>query len=190
MSGPGCPAFRAVAETEHLPTAAKRLHLTPAALSRSVRLLEDALGRPLFHRVGRGIKLSTAGRHLADAVRGAMRLVDDGIEEVLDERLRGPLLVSAPLALHPVVLETARGLSAVHPEITLTLNSCASPEADLWAGRVDVALSPISHHKMPNCCGTWSSSSRPSCSHGAQHRRASSSTRRTAASQRRHLSVR
>lgn len=135
------PAFRAVAETEHLPTAAKRLHLTPAALSRSVRLLEDTLGRPLFHRVGRGIKLSTAGRQLAGAVRGAMRLVDDGIEEVLDERLRGPLLICAPPALHPVVLEAARGLEAVHPEITLTLNTRAAPEADLWAGRVDVALS-------------------------------------------------
>ena len=36
------PAFRAVAETEHLPTASDLLHVTPSALSRTIRLLEQA----------------------------------------------------------------------------------------------------------------------------------------------------
>ena len=47
------PAFRTVAETEHLPTAARMLELSPSALSRSVKQLEDSLGRPLFTREGR-----------------------------------------------------------------------------------------------------------------------------------------
>ena len=37
------PAFRAVAETEHLPTASEMLGLTPSALSRAIKQLEDEL---------------------------------------------------------------------------------------------------------------------------------------------------
>ncbi len=44
------PAFRAVAETEHLPTAAEALFVSPSALSRAIRLLEKDVGQPLFRR--------------------------------------------------------------------------------------------------------------------------------------------
>ena len=37
------PGFRAVAETQHLPTASKQLHVGASALSRTIRLLEEAL---------------------------------------------------------------------------------------------------------------------------------------------------
>ena len=46
------PAFRAVAESEHLPTASKEANLSASALSRAVKLLEDDLGVSLFVREG------------------------------------------------------------------------------------------------------------------------------------------
>jgi len=54
--------FVAVAEREHLTKAASALHLTPSAASSAVRALEDRYGVPLFHRVGRGIETTEAGR--------------------------------------------------------------------------------------------------------------------------------
>ena len=36
------PAFRAVAEAEHLPTAAHELGIVPSSLSRTVKQIEDA----------------------------------------------------------------------------------------------------------------------------------------------------
>ena len=54
--------FVAVAEREHLTRAASALHLTPSAVSSAVRALEDRYGAPLFHRVGRGIEITEAGR--------------------------------------------------------------------------------------------------------------------------------
>lgn len=54
--------FVAVAEREHLTKAASALHLTPSAVSSAVRALEDRYGAPLFHRVGRRIEMTEAGR--------------------------------------------------------------------------------------------------------------------------------
>ncbi|MHC4078781.1 MAG: helix-turn-helix domain-containing protein, partial [Planctomycetota bacterium] len=55
------PAFRAVGETQHLPTASRALSVTAPALSRAVRLLERDVGQPLFRRIGRRIELNEAG---------------------------------------------------------------------------------------------------------------------------------
>ena len=62
------PAFRAVAESQHLPTASKILNVTPGALSRSIRQLEDAVGHELFSRVGRNLVLNTDGARLLVAI--------------------------------------------------------------------------------------------------------------------------
>ena len=67
------PAFRVTAETAHLPTASEALHISPSALSRTIRLLEEDVGQPLFDRVGRNIALNAAGQRLLAAVRDAMR---------------------------------------------------------------------------------------------------------------------
>jgi DNA-binding transcriptional LysR family regulator len=136
------PAFRAVAETEHLPTAAERLHVTPSALSRSVRLLEDELGQPLFHRVGRNLKLSDAGHAFLGAVRDAMRLVDDGMGLVQGRRLAGALHVSSPDAVLPAVADVALALRAQHEELVVHVHQVPASQAHarLLSGALDVAL--------------------------------------------------
>src|SRR4051812_21868181 len=54
--------FLAVAEREHVTRAAEALNLTQSAVSAAVRALEERHGIALFHRVGRRIELSEAGR--------------------------------------------------------------------------------------------------------------------------------
>lgn len=54
--------FWAVAREGHLTRAAGRLHVSPSALSTQIRLLEEALGQPLFERQARSLKLTEAGR--------------------------------------------------------------------------------------------------------------------------------
>jgi DNA-binding transcriptional LysR family regulator len=54
--------FVEVAERQHLTQAAAALHLTPSAVSASIRVLEERYGTPLFDRVGRRIETSEAGR--------------------------------------------------------------------------------------------------------------------------------
>jgi DNA-binding transcriptional LysR family regulator len=63
--------FRAVAESEHLPSAARSLNVSVSAVSRSLSLLEARLGRRLFIREMRKLTLNDAGRNLLLAVRRA-----------------------------------------------------------------------------------------------------------------------
>jgi DNA-binding transcriptional LysR family regulator len=76
---PWIPTFRAVAEREHLSQAARALGVSPSAVSRTIGLLEQEVGQPLFARVGRRVELNAAGRHLLLAVRSATREVEEAL---------------------------------------------------------------------------------------------------------------
>jgi len=74
------PAFRTAAESEHLQGAADLLGVSPPALSRTIRLLEDTMGAPLFRRnQGKRLELTEFGARLARTTRECMRRLDDVI---------------------------------------------------------------------------------------------------------------
>jgi LysR family glycine cleavage system transcriptional activator len=58
-------AFEAAARSESFTLAAQELFVTHAAISRHMRDLEDWMGVQLFHRTGRGVKLTDAGARYA-----------------------------------------------------------------------------------------------------------------------------
>jgi LysR family transcriptional regulator, glycine cleavage system transcriptional activator len=58
----GIKAFEAAARTGSFANAAEELHVTPAAVSRMVQLLEARLGVPLFERKANRLAPTTAGR--------------------------------------------------------------------------------------------------------------------------------
>ena len=80
MSGPQLETrqlryFLAVAEHGTLTKAADHLHIAQPSLSQAIARMEQQLGLPLFHRVGRRIVLSEAGRELLEPCRRALRTV-------------------------------------------------------------------------------------------------------------------
>ena len=89
--------FLAVAEREHVTRAAEALNLTQSAVSAAVRALEARHGITLFHRVGRHIELSEAGRMFraeAEAVLARARAAELVLSE-LGGVARGTLAVQA-----------------------------------------------------------------------------------------------
>lgn len=137
------PAFRAVAETEHLPSAAAKLRVGASALSRAVRLLEEGLGVRLFEREGRSLKLNPAGVTLLTALRRSMRDLDDAIDSTAGRTFVGPLRLSATSDLTILHLEPAlRRLVATYPDLLpkLTLVSQREVAEQLLNGSLDVAL--------------------------------------------------
>ncbi|MBI2848887.1 MAG: LysR family transcriptional regulator [Chloroflexi bacterium] len=87
--------FLAVAEAASYSGAAKQLHLTQPAVSQQVKAVEKQFGKKLFHRSGRKIELTEAGRNLLPAAKQLIDLarwtenyfVNIGKQNPLSERL-------------------------------------------------------------------------------------------------------
>ncbi len=75
-------AFVTVAETRSVTLAAKALHLTPPAVTKSVRELEVELGTELFRRTAGGMLLTTVGEAFQFHAKKALTEVERGREEV------------------------------------------------------------------------------------------------------------
>lgn len=76
--------FVAVAEREHLTKAAAAINLTPSAVSASIRSLEQHYGVELFHRIGRRIELTDAGRIFLEEARKLLAR-SQSVELILSE---------------------------------------------------------------------------------------------------------
>ncbi|MFK7985436.1 MAG: LysR family transcriptional regulator [Sandaracinaceae bacterium] len=137
------PDFRAVAETEHLPSASKALHVSASSLSRTIRLLEEDVGQPLFDRIGRGLVLNAAGRELLGAVRNAMRGVDEALSRIGPGQFVGEVTISVAGPFAPVFVLPALGpLRDAHPELCPRIVSVADDRVSLalTRGELDVAI--------------------------------------------------
>jgi DNA-binding transcriptional LysR family regulator len=76
--------FVAVADKQHLTKAASELNLSVSAVSAAIKALETGHGVSLFHRVGRGIELTPAGRRFLGEAKETLARARIA-ERVLDE---------------------------------------------------------------------------------------------------------
>jgi DNA-binding transcriptional LysR family regulator len=83
----GYRSFLAVAEAGSIRAAARELNIVSSAVNRQILMLEEDLGIRLFDRVGRGLRLSEAGRLLLLQVRDTVDRHDDVVAEL--DTLRG-----------------------------------------------------------------------------------------------------
>jgi DNA-binding transcriptional LysR family regulator len=135
-------SFVRSAQSGSFSSAARRLALTPAAVSRNVAQLERNLGVRLFQRSTRGIVLSEAGERLFQSVRGGLDSIQSAIGDVVAHagQPAGTLELSAApgfakvhlLPLMPAFLER-------HPGVTLDWYLDNRP-VDLIAGGFDAAI--------------------------------------------------
>ena len=92
-------SFVRSAETGGFSQAARRLSLTPAAVSRNVAILERNLGVRLFQRSTRKLTLTEAGERFLQAIRGNLDELQASIASVATDRgeVAGVLKVSLSL---------------------------------------------------------------------------------------------
>lgn len=138
-------ALRAVDRHGSVVAAAAALGFTPSAVSQQVKRLERQTGVALLERVGRGVLLTGAGRHLVD--EGAQLLADlERIEAGLHQQagvVAGRLrLTSFSTATRGLVAPAVRDLQAAHPDLALSLTEREPWDTvDLVAtGRTDVGV--------------------------------------------------
>ncbi|MBT6488709.1 MAG: LysR family transcriptional regulator [Deltaproteobacteria bacterium] len=137
------PVFRVVAATEHLPTAAKILHITPPAISRTIKLLEEELGQPLFRRTGRQLVLNAAGRRLQASLTDAVESLETSLKNLSADPLAGPVRIATIGVLTDyVALPALLSLKETHSllEPNLLLRSPQDAHDGLVRGLLDVAF--------------------------------------------------
>jgi DNA-binding transcriptional LysR family regulator len=98
--------FLTVVEDGSVTRAAERLRVAQPSLSQALRAFETELGAELFHRVGRGLRLSAAGEALVGPARQTLRAMDEAraaISGVLDlETGTVEIAALATLAVDPM----------------------------------------------------------------------------------------
>lgn len=118
--------FSAVARLGSLVEASRELHLTPSALSHSLKALEGAVGCRLFDRAGKRMLLNQAGEHLLAGIEEPLAALDALAESLKNlgqwgqSRLRLGAAVSSCRHIVPAVI---RELKKSFPKLILQIES-------------------------------------------------------------------
>jgi DNA-binding transcriptional LysR family regulator len=148
-------AMVALADALHFGRAAERLHVSQPALSKRIRKLEGHIGGPLLLRRYRDVRLTEAGRVLAEHGRGLLREAEATL--ALSQRaargeagrLRVGFGIASILGLLPPVLLRFR---RAHPAVDLQLRDMSTPDQiqALAARDIDVGFvrMPVSDDRL------------------------------------------
>lgn len=136
-------AFEASARHQSFSGAAAELHVTPAAVGQLVRMLEEWLGAPLFHR-------GTSGRARLTATEAAERALPElragfdrlalGLERLKESSASGLLTVTvSPAFAAKWLLPRIDRFQAAWPDTDVRLDTSLKP-VDFVAQRVDIGV--------------------------------------------------
>lgn len=103
-------------------TAAQELGYTQAAISNHVRALEQYIGRRLFTRYPRSLKLTEMGEAFLPTLRQALDQIDHATEAIVAKARNRTVVVSCPMSLAENWLAgTMAEFRHKHPEIEVVL---------------------------------------------------------------------
>lgn len=116
--------FEAVASRLSFSKGAEALHVTPAAVSSQIRALEARLDQKLFHRKGRNVTLTAAGRRLLPGVQRGLQELNQAVRLIEQDRTDGVLNVSTmPSFMQRWLAHRLAEFYKAHPEIDLRINA-------------------------------------------------------------------
>lgn len=134
-----------ILEEGSISEAAKKLFISPAALSQAVRLVEEELGLPILERSRGSARLTYAGERYAETVR-QMLLLERNLYNEMDEIKReqnGLFRFGIPFLNGQLVLPKIFPVfHAAYPSIRLQITEKGSPDLIqmLLRGELDLAL--------------------------------------------------
>ncbi len=133
-------AFVRVAKLGSAKAAASELSLSPPALSRRIKALEDFMGKPLFDRKAQAMVLNGEGQALLVAIEPALEAMAEAIEELAGDggeyRLRLGLL---PLFGTQRLIPRLPELRKMFPKLHIDVDTSAHAE-NLLGDVVDAAI--------------------------------------------------
>lgn len=137
--------FQTVAQELNVTRAAEKLHMAQPPLSRQIRQFEDEVGVALFDRVGRGLRLTEAGRFLLEqSLQLTQRLEEtlEGTRRIGRNEKRWFGIGFVPSVLYGVLPELIRELRGDDSEVEVGLTEMITVQQleALKSGRIDLAF--------------------------------------------------
>lgn len=141
--------FLQVCESGSVSKAAGRLYISPQALNKQIRILEEELGEKLFQRTARTMNLTNFGTFFRDQMQPVHQLYQTAqrqVEGYLDsakQTLRVSFFQGVPKrrVIQPIITELMIGL----PDVQIELGSAEMDEiySDLRGGKTDLAITNV-----------------------------------------------
>ncbi len=138
--------FLGIVDHDGFGRAAEKLHIAQPSLSQSIRQLERELKVDLFHRVGRGVRLSEAGRQLVGPARAAVRSLETARGAVIATRdlLHGTVeLVAMPSPGIEPLTTMVSAFRECHPRLTVNVQAAFTPQetvAAVHSGSAEIGI--------------------------------------------------
>lgn len=132
-------AFEAAARHLSMTHAADELAVTPGAVSRHIRALEEHLEQVLFVRHASGLTLTAAGEALAEAARDGLDRIADAARGIRLRRFRRLTVGVYGFFASRMLLPLWPDLAAAHPDLAVDLHTSLDP-LDLLPGRYDAVI--------------------------------------------------
>ena len=148
--------FVSASQRPTLGAAAVDMHLTPSAVSKALRRLEEGLGTQLFDRSAKQLVLNDAGRRLLGRARALLALAEQartdvmGARAALDCRLGGPALL---LWRHA---QAAAAALKAWPHASLRLQAMFEDEALAALARGDINGAIVTGEAIAGRGASWS----------------------------------
>lgn len=136
-------AFLAVAEERSFTRAARRVGVSPSALSHAIRGLEEQVGVRLLARTTRSVAPTDAGELLLSHLRPSLGDIREALEQVsgLRDRPAGRIRVLAPRIAARTVLAPKLALFARRcPDVVLDITTTDDRRMDLVAAGFDAGI--------------------------------------------------
>ena len=136
-------SFLAIVDTGSFTRASERVHKTQSAVSMHVKRLEDRLGRQLFDKLGRGVRLSEDGEKLVDYARRMLQIEASAVAAISNKGLTGQVRLGIPDDYAdnflPAILTR---FSRRHPlvEVTVVCDSSFALAEQIRSGLLDLAV--------------------------------------------------
>lgn len=131
-------AFEAAGRHQSFSLAAEELHVTQGAVSRQVRLFEEFLGEPVFHRGPRGVVLTESGKRYLEITSEALDCIEEGFSGCPSKRRQ--LWVSVlPSSATLWLQERLSAFELEHPDLRLIISTSQRP-VNFDQDDVDLAL--------------------------------------------------
>lgn len=153
--------FLHLSQSLHFGRSSEAMHLSPSALSRQIRQLEERVGCTLFERDNRSVRLTGAGKKLQGYAREALQSWDNFRTQLASDNseLNGSISIYCSVtASYSLLYEILQRFRLAHPKVEIKLHTGDPAQAipRTLAGDEDLSIAarpnklpkPLAFHSM------------------------------------------